>query len=62
MADPVDTYTAAVIGGAIAEHAGGGVQHDTFWAADMSPERLVDMNRAALVSGLCYFSDEMFLS
>ena len=28
----------------------------------MSPARLVDMNRAARVSGLCYFSDEMFLS
>mmetsp|Transcript_13685 Transcript_13685/g.23383 ORF Transcript_13685/g.23383 Transcript_13685/m.23383 type:complete len:142 (+) Transcript_13685:1-426(+) len=28
----------------------------------MSPGRLVDMNRAALVSRLCHFSDEMYLS
>jgi len=35
---------------------------NTFWANDMSPERLVDMNRAAKACALCYFSDEMFLS
>ena len=36
--------------------------HEIFWAADMSPERLVDMNRVSRVAGACYFSDEMFLS
>ena len=62
--DPVDTYTAEVIDAAIGRFAAaaGSPRKDTFWAADMSPERLVDMNRAARVAALCYFSDEMFLS
>ena len=61
VANPVDTFTSQVIGRAVSEFAGS-VKHDIFWASDFSPERLVDMNRASLVSGLCYFSEEMFLS
>lgn len=37
-------------------------EYDAFWASDMSPERLVDMNRVALVTQTCYFSDKLFLS
>ena len=36
--------------------------HDIYWSADMTPSRLVDMNRVSRVCGCCYFSDEMFLS
>jgi hypothetical protein len=61
LADPVDTFTSQVIGRAVSEFAGD-TRYDIFWASDMSPERLVDMNRASLVSGSCYFSDEMYLS
>ena len=59
--DPVDTYAAEAIGRAVGEFAAGGAS-DTFWSADLSPERLVDMNRAALVSGLCFFSEDLYLS
>lgn len=61
VSNPVDTFVSQVIGTAVSEFAGS-VKHDIFWAADFSPERLVDMNRASLVSGMCHFSDEMFLS
>lgn len=61
LSDPVDSYAAEAISKAVMEFAGEAAT-DIFWAADMSPERLVDMNRASLVSGLCYFSDEMYLS
>ncbi|KAL1504126.1 hypothetical protein AB1Y20_010536 [Prymnesium parvum] len=61
LADPVDSFAAETIGNAVA-HAAGDTRYEIFWAADFSPERLVDMNRAAFVSGLCYFSDETFLS
>ena len=61
LADPVDTFTSQVIGRAVSEFAGD-TRYDIFWASDMSPERLVDMNRASLVCGSCYFSDEMYLS
>jgi len=60
--DPVDTYAAEMIGGAVSRFAGPRTKYDAFWASDMRPERLVDMNRAAKVSGCCYFCDEMFLS
>jgi len=59
--DPVDTYAAEMIGRAVSTFAGQ-AKYDAFWASDMRPERLVDMNRAAKVSGCCYFCDEMFLS
>ena len=62
LKDPVDTFAAEVINRALPLVASNGAQYDIFWSCDMSPARLVDMNRAALVSGLCYFSDEMFLS
>ena len=65
--DPVDTFAAEVINSAIMSFAAASedrpaIDHDIFWASDMSAARLVDMNRAAYVSGACYFSDEMFLS
>mmetsp|Transcript_29125 Transcript_29125/g.46880 ORF Transcript_29125/g.46880 Transcript_29125/m.46880 type:complete len:466 (+) Transcript_29125:3-1400(+) len=64
--DPVDAYTAETIDRAIANFIAGipasNATANTFWANDMSPERLVDMNRAAKACALCYFSDEMFLS
>jgi methylmalonic aciduria homocystinuria type C protein len=59
--DPVDTYAAETIERAVSRFAGE-AQYDAFWASDMRPERLVDMNRAAKVSACCYFCDEMFLS
>ena len=63
VSDPVDTYTSEAITKAFQQYAGGGdMRFEIFWASDMSPSRLVDMNRAALVSNLCHFSDEMFLS
>lgn len=61
LANPVDTYSNMAINRAIADYAGD-TQYDIFWASDMSPERLVDMNRSALVSALCHFSEEMYLS
>jgi methylmalonic aciduria homocystinuria type C protein len=61
LKDPVDTFAEEHIKAAVGGFAGA-CRYDIFWASDMSPERLVDMNRASLVSGLCYFSDEMFLS
>lgn len=60
-ANPVDTFAINTISRAIGNHFDG-ISSDTFWASEMSPERLVDMNRAALVSHLCYFSDDMYLS
>lgn len=66
--DPVDTYTEQVLRSAISSFASAAarqsepVAYDIFWAADYSPERLVDMNRAAMVSGNSYFSEEMYLS
>ena len=64
IAHPVDAYTAEVIGGAAARFAAsaGARAHQVFWAYEMAPERLVDMNRAAMVAGVTHFSDEMFLS
>ena len=59
--NPIDTFTAMAIERAVQEVAAG-ARADIFWASDMSRERLVDMNRAALVSGLTYFSEDMFLS
>ena len=62
--DPMDTYASELIGGAAARFAAasGAASHDAFWSSDMTPARLVDMNRAARVCALTYFSDEMFLS
>lgn len=62
--DPVDTYTESAISAAAARFAAGmcAPAHEAFWASDMTPARLVDMNRAARVCALTYFSDEMFLS
>ena len=71
--DPVDTYAGEVVRRSLDRYvaavatAAGAAPHplpayDVFWAHDMSPARLVDMNRASRVSGMCYFSDEMFLS
>jgi len=65
--DPVDTFSSEVISAAISSFAAATdgrpvIAHDMFWASDMSAARLVDMNRAAYVSGVCYFSDEMYLS
>ena len=65
--DPVDTFSSEVISAAISSFAAAtdgrpAIAHDMFWASDMSAARLVDMNRAAYVSGVCYFSDEMYLS
>lgn len=62
--DPLDTYTAKYIGDAATRFAAScnSSAQDTFWASDMTPARLVDMNRAARVCALTYFSDEMFLS
>ena len=37
-------------------------EYEAFWASDMSPDRLVDMNRVALVTQTCYFSEKLFLS
>ena len=64
MKDPIDTYAAQAINAAAAEFAefAGTTKFDIFWSADLTPERLVDMNRAALVAGLCSFSEDMFLS
>jgi methylmalonic aciduria homocystinuria type C protein len=59
--DPVDPFAVEAIQSALSACAGA-TKHDIFWASDMSPERLVDMNRASMVSALCYFSSEMFLS
>jgi len=59
--DPVDDFADEAIRSAVASFAGS-TKYDIFWAADYSPERLVDMNRVSLVSGMCYFSEEMFLS
>eukprot|EP00588_Corethron_pennatum_P010331 CAMPEP_0194280472 /NCGR_PEP_ID=MMETSP0169-20130528/17465_1 /TAXON_ID=218684 /ORGANISM="Corethron pennatum, Strain L29A3" /LENGTH=281 /DNA_ID=CAMNT_0039025201 /DNA_START=37 /DNA_END=882 /DNA_ORIENTATION=- len=59
--NPVDTYAAETIGRAMKKFAGG-TEHDVFWAADTTPERLVDMNRAAAVASVTYFSEELFLS
>ena len=59
--NPVDTFAEEKIKAAVGTFAGES-KYDIFWASDMSPQRLVDMNRASLVSSLCYFSDEMFLS
>ncbi|EOD17972.1 hypothetical protein EMIHUDRAFT_447897 [Emiliania huxleyi CCMP1516] len=71
LSDPVDTFAAEAICGAVGRFAAASaaaagrkaaVAHDSFWASDMTPARLVDMNRAARVAGVCYFSDAMFLS
>ena len=71
LSDPVDTFAAEAIRGAVGRFAAASAAaagrkaaaaHDSFWACDMSPARLVDMNRAARVAGVCYFSDAMFLS
>jgi methylmalonic aciduria homocystinuria type C protein len=65
VTDPVDTYTTDVLRAAVGRFAATalhGASFDIFWASDMSPARLVDMNRAAKVAGVTYFSDEMFLS
>lgn len=67
--DPVDTYAAEAIRTAIerftateGEREGSKPRYEIYWSFDMSPERLVDMNRVSRVSACCYFSDEMFLS
>jgi methylmalonic aciduria homocystinuria type C protein len=62
--NPLDMYSEMLIGGAAARFAtsAGAPAHEAFWASDMTPARLVDMNRAARVCALTYFSDEMFLS
>ena len=65
--DPVDTFSSEVISAAISSFAAAtdgrpAIAHDMFWASDVSAARLVDMNRAAYVSGVCYFSDEIYLS
>lgn len=62
--NPVDMYAEQFISAAAERFSAriGAEKHDAFWACDMTPARLVDMNRAARVSALTYFSDEMFLS
>ena len=60
--NPVDTYAAETIGRAMKKFAGGTDEHDIFWAADTTPERLDDMNRAAAVANVTYFSEVLFLS
>ena len=60
IAEPLDTYTKATITGAVTK-AAGGAAHDIFWAAE-SGERLVSMQRVALVSGLCCHDSETQLS
>lgn len=66
VSDPVDTYTGDMIKQAVERFAASAatpaVAHQTFWAHEMTADRLVDMNRVSRVCGACYFSDEMFLS
>ena len=63
-ANPLDTYTEAYVGAAVRKFlsVAGAPDQETFWAADLTPARLVDMNRAARACGLTYFADEIFLS
>lgn len=60
MADPLDTYISLVISEAIEDFVGN-AKHEIFWGWD-SGERLVSMQRVAIVSGLCYHDSETQLA
>ena len=60
--NPLDSYTTETISTVIQRFAGNILSLEIFWGYDTSPERLVDLNRASMVSQVCYFCDKLHLS